>query len=101
MNNELVVNQSFKQEENSLTNPSDTTELSRAFSANLEILDQNIGRLDPGQVTTWLNRLAKHPALEAKNARERYRQRYQSTKEWWAFVQSGQLSVVLSKVPVD
>ena len=101
LNNELVVNQSFKQEENSLTNPSDATELSRAFSANLEILDQNIGRLDPGQVTTWLDRLAKHPALEAKNARKRYRQRYQSTKEWWAFVQSGQLSVVLSKVPVD
>ena len=101
LNNELVLDESFSQEKNALATPSDTTELFRAFSANLEMLDKNIGRLDPELVTTWLDRLAEHPALEAKNARERYRQRYQSTKEWWAFVQSGQLSVVLSKVPVD
>ena len=45
--------------------------------------------------------MADHPALQSGSGRERYRQRYETTKKWWDFVQTSRFPVVLSEVPVD
>ena len=80
---------------------SHTAELTWDFSNHLVILDRNIGRLDTASVTTWLEAMADHPALQSGSGRERYRQRYETTKKWWDFVQTSRFPVVLSEVPVD
>ena len=56
---------------------------------------------DSASVTTWLEGMANHPALQSGSGRERYRQSYKSTKKWWDLVQTSRFPVVLSEVPVD
>ncbi len=97
----IIGEQSNDLEKLTIDDSSHTAELTWDFSNHLVILDRNIGRLDTASVTTWLEAMADHPALQSGSGRERYRQRYETTKKWWDFVQTSRFPVVLSEVPVD
>ena len=101
LNEKIMGERSDDLEKLIIDDPSHTAELTWDFSNHLVILDRNIGRLDSASVTTWLEGMADHPALQSGSGRERYRQRYESTKKWWNFVRTSRFPVVLSEVPVD
>lgn len=101
LNEKIMGERSDDLEKLIIDDPSHTAELTWDFSNHLVILDRNIGRLDSASVTTWLEGMADHPALQSGSWRERYRQRYESTKKWWNFVRTSRFPVVLSEVPVD
>jgi hypothetical protein len=101
LHEKIIGDRSYDLERLAIEDSSHTTDLAWDFSNHLVILDRNIGRLDSASVTTLLEGMAGHPALQSGIGRERYRQRYESTKKWWDFVQTSRFPVVLSKVPVD
>ena len=101
LNEKIIDQRSNDLEKLTIDDSSHTAEVIWNFSNHLVILDRNIGRLDSASVTTWLEGMADHPALQSGGGRERYRQRYESTKKWRDFVQTSRFPVVLSEVPVD
>tara|TARA_A100001011_G_scaffold361966_1_gene410552 strand:- start:215 stop:763 length:549 start_codon:yes stop_codon:yes gene_type:complete len=101
LNEKIKDDRSNDLEKLTIDDSSHAAELTWDFSNHLAILDRNIGRLDSASVTTWLEAMADHPALQSGSGREHYRQRYKSTKKWWDFVQTSRFPVVLSEVPVD